>query len=278
MKKIFSLALAVIMLVSAVPMVYAAETTDAGNGTDVTYTNAEAREAYTVTVPATLAPGGSGDVVASGTWGSNRKLMVKADQSVELINSINESETRNLDVTFPGIALRGNNTAAVTDTKAVSVAGIDNILFGTWEGTFFYNVYMTYADEAGYATFSDGKKLTWDKLRLDDNGAKYGYDAEFVREGHLYAFDGCETLTSIRIPEGETMLSDSTCYGCPNLTSIIIPDSVTSAGECCFCDCPNLTDITFNGTMAQWNAIPFDCWFENVPATVVHCIDGDVTL
>ena len=147
MKKILSLLLVGVMVFSMIPAAYA--TTDYTNGTQVSY-NAEAdndgdgnpdhAEAYTVTVPALLAPGGEGNVVAQGTWASNRKLTVTADPDVTLTNSINSADQKVLTVTFPGIELAGSNTAAVTDTKAVSVADISNALFGTWEGHFEYNV------------------------------------------------------------------------------------------------------------------------------------------
>ena len=154
MKKILSLLLVGIMVVSMVPTAFA--TTDYSNGTQVSY-NAEAdndgdgqpdhAEAYTVTVPAQLAPGASGNVVAQGTWASNRKLTVTADDDVTLTNSINAADQKVLDVTFPGIELAGSNTAAVTDTKVVGVADISAALFGTWSGTFNYNVAMS--DVAG---------------------------------------------------------------------------------------------------------------------------------
>ena len=154
MKKILSLLLVGIMVVSMVPTAFA--TTNYTNGTDVEYDAAnddtigdingdgqpDNTEYYTVTVPALMAPGASGNVVAQGTWASNRKLTVTADEDITLTNSINAADQKVLDVTFPGIELAGSNTAAVTDTKAVSVAGIDNALFGTWSGTFYYDVEM----------------------------------------------------------------------------------------------------------------------------------------
>lgn len=154
MKKILSLLLVGIMVVSMVPTAFA--TTNYTNGTDVEYDAAnddtigdingdgqpDNTEYYTVAVPALMAPGASGNVVAQGTWASNRKLTVTADEDVTLTNSINAADQKVLDVTFPGIELAGSNTAAVTDTKAVSVAGIDNALFGTWSGTFYYDVEM----------------------------------------------------------------------------------------------------------------------------------------
>ena len=148
MKKILSLTLAALLLVSMIPTAMAAENNWQG-GTKVEYT-ATANEQYTVTVPATLAPGGSGDVVASGTWGSNRKLTVTADDDVTLTNSINAADQKVLDVTFAGIELTGSNTESVSDTKQVAVANITDAIFGTWSGTFNYNVAMS--DVAGGST------------------------------------------------------------------------------------------------------------------------------
>ena len=149
MKKIVSLMLAIMMLMSAIPVAYA--TTTHTNGTQVEY-NAEADndgdgqpdnvESYTVTVPAKLAPASSGNVVAQGTWASARKLVVTADKDVTLTNNINAADEKVLTVTFPGIELVGSNTAAVSDTKVVSVGNIEAALFGTWEGVFNYNVEM----------------------------------------------------------------------------------------------------------------------------------------
>ena len=63
---------------------------------------------------------------------------------------------------------------------------------------------------------------------------------------------------------------------CSSLTSIVIPDSVMSIEWWAFCGCKSLTDITFQGTIAQWNKIKLkDNWKDEVPATVVHCTDGD---
>ena len=141
MKKILSLTLAALLLVSMIPTAMAAENNWQG-GTKVEYT-AATNEQYTVTVPATLAPGGSGDVIVAGTWNSARKLVVSADESVVLKNSINAADQKTLAVTFNGIELVGDNEVAITGdtegaTVAVSVANIENALFGTWSGTITY--------------------------------------------------------------------------------------------------------------------------------------------
>lgn len=144
MKKILSLALAGVMMFSALPMAYAADV-NYDQGTAVEYiANDEANEKWTVTVPAKLAPGGSGDVTASGTWASDRQLVVGLTaNTVTLTNQTNGTDTKNLDLTFEGITLAGDNTKAVSMTKAVSVAEMPaDALFGTWKGTFTYTVEM----------------------------------------------------------------------------------------------------------------------------------------
>ena len=156
MKKILSLTLTALMVVSMVPTAFAADV-DYQNGTEVEYTgsrttvNADGTEThnaeYTITVPALLAPGGSGTVTLAGYWPSDATVKVTADASVDMLNSINNADKKTLTVTFAGIELAGSNTATVTDNEAVSVSDISAALFGTWSGKFNYNV--EYNGEAG---------------------------------------------------------------------------------------------------------------------------------
>ncbi len=138
----------------------ACNATLSSNGTQVEY-NADDRDgdgqldnlAYTITVPALLAPGGSGTVTLQGMWPSNATVKVTADPSVEMVNSINSADKKTLAVTFTAIELAGNNTAAVSDDETVSVADISNALFGTWSGKFNYNVdYVAGSGNTGSGT------------------------------------------------------------------------------------------------------------------------------
>ena len=156
MKKILSLTLAALMVVSMVPTAFAVDV-DYQNGTEVEYTgsrttvNADGTEThnaeYTITVPALLAPGGSGTVTLAGYWPSDATVKVTAEDKVEMVNNINSADKKELAVTFTAIELAGNNTVAVSDDETVSVADISNALFGTWSGKFNYNV--EYNGEAG---------------------------------------------------------------------------------------------------------------------------------
>lgn len=73
-------------------------------------------------------------------WPSNATVKVTADASVDMLNSINNTDKKTLDVYFDGISEAGSNTTSQTFTKGISVASIANALFGTWSGTFYYNV------------------------------------------------------------------------------------------------------------------------------------------
>lgn len=261
MKKILSITLATVMLLSIIPTVFAAENNWQG-GTKVEYT-ATANEQYTVTVPATLAPGGSGDVVASGTWGSDRKLTVTADKDVTLTNSINAADQKVLDVTFAGIELTGSNTESVSDTKQVTVVNITDAIFGTWSGTFNYNVAMSDVaggteaptpddggDEStvsnGSATFSDGVTLSWDELLLSENATKYGYTQALFRlsDTNIGGAIGMGTqLVSIDIPDSIVAIGDKALQGCTNLKSITLHDKITSIGKYAFNQCTSLSSI-----------------------------------
>lgn len=115
------------------------ETNPTSASTVVSYTGTSTEE-YFITVPAALAPGGSGNVTVNGTWASNRKVTVSCDSNVILKSSIKSTDTKTLAVTFAGISLVGSNTTSVSETKPVSVAEISDVLFGSWSGTFSYTI------------------------------------------------------------------------------------------------------------------------------------------
>ena len=69
------------------------------------------------------------------------------------------------------------------------------------------------------------------------------------------AFKECSSLSSIVIPEGVTAIEYSTFEDCSNLMEITIPRTVTSIGRWAFDGCYGLSKVTFTGTRAQWNAI-----------------------
>ena len=93
------------------------------------------------------------------------------------------------------------------------------------------------------------------------------------------AFRGCTKLSALTMGDSVTVISFDAFYNCRVLLSITIPYTVTDIGSYAFYDCLQLSDINYTGTMAQWNNITKgNRWNDGVPATVVHCTDGDVSI
>ena len=95
-----------------------------------------------------------------------------------------------------------------------------------------------------------------------------------------YTFNECRSLASITIPNSVTSIGNYAFAYCKGLTSVMIPDSVTHIGRGGFAYCRGLTSITYTGTIAQYNSSITKGyqWHEGVPATVVHCTDGDAPI
>ena len=119
----------------------------------------------------------------------------------------------------------------------------------------------------GYYAFNGCDSLT--SVEIGDSVTSIGENA----------FYECSSLTSVEIPDSVTSIGWFAFYGCSSLTSVEIPDSVTSIGNWAFYKCSSLTNITFNGTIAQWNAISKGgSWDNKVPAAEVVCSDGVVAI
>ena len=87
-----------------------------------------------------------------------------------------------------------------------------------------------------------------------------------------------ENITDIELPNVK-FIAPMAFHNCSSLTNITIPNSVTHIGASAFSGCESLTSITFDGTKGQWKKIQLESYWNNlVPATVVHCTDGDVEI
>ena len=74
---------------------------------------------------------------------------------------------------------------------------------------------LTYKANWVCATFTDGTKLTYDQLRLPENGTKYGYKAEYLKENSISEtssvrtgiFYGCSTIKTLDFPDSVKTLN-----------------------------------------------------------------------
>lgn len=115
------------------------------------------------------------------------------------------------------------------------------------------------------------------------------------------AFQACDLLTSIDIPSSVTTIKSFAFHSCgfkhfdfpasvdtipgccfwycENLESINIPKTVTTISSEAFNGCKKLVDVYYEGTIEEWRNITTAVHtFKNMPATVVHCSDGDTAL
>ena len=73
-----------------------------------------------------------------------------------------------------------------------------------------------------------------------------------------YAFQGCESLTSVTIPDSVTSIGEGAFSNCTSLTSVTIPDSVTSIGGGAFSNCTSLTSVTIPDSVTSIGGNAFD--------------------
>ena len=72
------------------------------------------------------------------------------------------------------------------------------------------------------------------------------------------AFQECSSLTNVTIPNGVTIINDSTFKNCSNLESVTIPDGVTTIGLYAFQGCSNLTSINIPSSVTGISSLAFD--------------------
>ena len=73
-----------------------------------------------------------------------------------------------------------------------------------------------------------------------------------------YAFFGCDSLTSVTIPDSVTSIGGYAFAICSSLTSVTIPDSVTYIGDVAFCDCSSLTSVTIPDSVTSIGEYTFN--------------------
>ena len=79
--------------------------------------------------------------------------------------------------------------------------------------------------------------------------AIYAHSTYTVTEIDDYAFQSCNELTSVTIPNSVTSIRERTFQDCTALTEVTIGNSVTSIGSWAFYGCSALTDVTIGNSV-----------------------------
>lgn len=93
----------------------------------------------------------------------------------------------------------------------------------------------------------------------------------------VHAFSNCTSLTTVVIEGKITVIARETFLGCDNLTTVTIPRSVSIIAGDSFYGCTNLKNILYEGTVAEWKAIKQIDWDSKTGDYTIHCSDGDIS-
>ncbi len=106
-------------------------------------------------------------------------------------------------------------------------------------------------------------------------GNKYSTPTYYAH--NLYVADGL--LTDAVFDDGLEKISSYSFYNCDGIKSLYIPETVTQIGAYAFYQCGAIDNLTFGGTSEQWrNISKGECWNTGVPAQIVKCSDGAVSM
>ena len=87
-----------------------------------------------------------------------------------------------------------------------------------------------------------------------------------------YAFEDCDNLTSVTIPNSVTTIGEVAFIDCTNLTSITIPNSVKTIGLSAFQDCDNLTSVTIPNSVTTVGDCAFYKCFGLTSVTIPNSV------
>ena len=99
------------------------------------------------------------------------------------------------------------------------------------EGYYYYTISE---GEATITAFSGGGNITIPS-------SLGGYPVTTIGD---YAFDRCDYLYSVTIPDSVTTIGYGAFFACNSLQSITIGSGVTTIGDSAFCDCSSVTSVT----------------------------------
>ena len=118
-------------------------------------------------------------------------------------------------------------------------------------------------------------------IEVDDGFAGHFRIKENTRVIAGWAFEYCDSLTSVTIPNSVTSIGELAFSHCTGLTSVTIPNSVTEIGGAVFCGCENLTSVVLSKNMTSLPSFegPEDSYgfFENCSSLTSITIPNGVT-
>ena len=113
--------------------------------------------------------------------------------------------------------------------------------------------------------------------KVDPLGENGGYNIITELGSNAFSYSGSESL-KIKIGDGMQRINSRALFN-DHIISLSLPSTLTNLKAESLWGCSSLTNLSFRGTKKQWNDLTKGTdWNYSVPATVVHCTDGDVAL
>ena len=187
-------------------------TLDCGDGVKIGATEAEATPFWLVVPPTTFTKGFT--VTITDTAGNT---FTKSSTSKQTI-------TRNISKNMPAFEV------VTTESDPSSPVPSNQIWYTSTDGKIVTPT----------RTASFGAKITSNIYENGKGVITFDGDVKMIGER---AFQDCESLVSITLPEGLTTIGYGAFRDCTSLASITLPEGVTTIGSYAFRDCTSLTSI-----------------------------------
>ena len=167
-----------------------------------------------------------------------------SDADVEIPATVTIDGTEYTVTTIGDNAFMGNNSVETINIPA-TVSGIGYRVFGNCQNLTEINVAggnTNYVSEDGVLYSADKSTLIAYPAGKDDNKFDVPEDVYYFSD---YAFEGCNNLEEVSIPEGNiTNINGGLFRDCHNLQTISIPVGVTSINDQAFYNCHNLQTMS----------------------------------
>ncbi|MBE6207773.1 MAG: hypothetical protein E7132_03770 [Rikenellaceae bacterium] len=206
-------------------------TLDCGDGVKIGATEAEATPFWLVVPPTTFTKGFT--VTITDTAGNT---FTKSSTSKQTI-------TRNISKNMPAFEVKtaptgpANNEIWYTSTDG-KIVEPDVDAFGVAIKS------NTYENGKGVITFDGDVKMIGERAFQDCESLVSITLPEGLTTIGERAFLFCTSLTSITLPEGLTTIGSSAFSGCTSLASITLPEGLTTIGDGAFSFCTSLASVT----------------------------------